>query len=282
MKTHDAPRMILSMVLVAFWACGGDAPRSEGDLDATSSEVTPLCEGEVLFGRPSAATGLGADQCRPTCGCGGADWEAPVYREDDLAALRAWELETPFPPLTSDPYASALPEVSPDEVCAFFSVDADTYRLETFANEAAALASGGRLTHRGPCGVCSSLENLAAYIANPDLTAPVRECGLLGIREGDEANLGCLRELGFDEPCAQIWLYNTKNTRRLCGASCFALLDAPYHEPDGSLNECLACDEAQSGPVFKAVAGRTRRNTGLANALCRPCSEVTPIVHRYP
>jgi len=38
---------------------------------------------------------------------------------------------------------------------------------------------------------------------------------------------------------------------------------------------------AQSGPVFKAVAGRTRRNSGLPNALCRPCSEVRPLVHAY-
>ena len=38
---------------------------------------------------------------------------------------------------------------------------------------------------------------------------------------------------------------------------------------------------AQSGPVFKAVSGRTRRNSGLPNALCRPCSEVRPLVHAY-
>jgi hypothetical protein len=36
-----------------------------------------------------------------------------------------------------------------------------------------------------------------------------------------------------------------------------------------------------SGPVFKAVAGRTRRNTGIASALCRPCSEVRPLLHDY-
>jgi len=55
----------------------------------------------------------------------------------------------------------------------------------------------------------------------------------------------------------------------------------PYHLPDGRLNDCLLCDEVQSGPVFKAVAGRTRRNSGLPNALCRPCSEVRPLVHAY-
>ena len=67
----------------------------------------------------------------------------------------------------------------------------------------------------------------------------------------------------------------------MCLQVCLDLLDAPYHEDDGSLNECLQCDEDLSGPVFKAVAGRTRRNTGLASALCRPCDEVRQVVHRY-
>lgn len=46
--------------------------------------------------------------------------------------------------------------------------------------------------------------------------------------------------------------------------------------------ECLRCDEEQSGDVFKAIAGRTRRNTGLPNAICRPCSEARPLIHDYP
>ena len=59
-------------------------------------------------------------------------------------------------------------------------------------------------------------------------------------------------------------------------------LDSPYHLPDGRLNPCLVCDEEKSGPVFKAVAGRTRRNSGLPNAMCRPCAEANPVVHAYP
>jgi hypothetical protein len=62
---------------------------------------------------------------------------------------------------------------------------------------------------------------------------------------------------------------------------CFTRLSDPYNTPDGALDPCLACDEDMSGPVFKEVAGRTRRNSGLANAICRPCSEVQPLVHAY-
>jgi hypothetical protein len=45
--------------------------------------------------------------------------------------------------------------------------------------------------------------------------------------------------------------------------------DSPYNLPDGTLNPCLQCDRDESGEVFKAVAGRTRRDTGVPNAICR-------------
>jgi hypothetical protein len=99
--------------------------------------------------------------------------------------------------------------------------------------------------------------------------------------QGDDEQMQCLRDLGFDENCARIWFYNTKHTQAKCQDVCMAALDQPYHLPDGTLNACLVCDEVESGPVFKAVAGRTRRNTGLPSSMCRPCSEVLPIVHEY-
>jgi len=50
---------------------------------------------------------------------------------------------------------------------------------------------------------------------------------------------------------------------------------------DGKLNECLQCDEDRSGPVFKAVAGRTRRNSGIQSSIRRPADEVSPVAHDY-
>ena len=58
-------------------------------------------------------------------------------------------------------------------------------------------------------------------------------------------------------------------------------IDEPYNLEDGSLNACLQCDEDVSGDVFKTVAGRTRRNSGLASAICRPCETVWRIEHRF-
>lgn len=118
--------------------------------------------------------------------------------------------------LAADPYAETA-DLTPDpsSVCAVVldEADAGSYRLETFADELAAVEAGAWITHASACGQCSSLANLAVYIRRPDLTDPVRDCGLQGIVDGEDANIACLMALGFDEACAQIWCYNTVNTR---------------------------------------------------------------------
>lgn len=256
-------------------------------------EEAPRCEdGPKLFGRPSGITGLSAEQCAPTCNCGeeGETWTAPEYSQDEIAALLEWKLENPPEELLEDPYLLGDPaEVDEEQVCAVMkeSVEERRYRLETFKSPEAAIAAGGHITHTGPCARCSSLEDLAVYLGRPDLTDPVRACGTANLPPEDDlyakkdAHIECLLELDFTLPCAQIWYYNTLNTRLACIDSCIALLGAPHHNPDGSLNECIQCDEDISGPVFKAYAGRTRRNTGMASELCRPCSETFPIEHYY-
>jgi hypothetical protein len=262
---------------------GGTSTAADSSSTSTSSadssgSGSPQCS--ALYGRPNENTGLSADQCGPACPCL-EDWQAPEYTAADIDALEALQLTTAFDLLDADPYET--PEDFPLEetsVCAVM-VEGSEYSVQTFADDAAAEAAGAAVTHDGACGLCSPLQDLAVYMRQGDLTEPVRACGLMGLSGGEEAQLECLRELGFTEPCAQIWGYNTTHTRTMCLQVCLDLLDAPYHEPDGSLNACLQCDEELSGPVFKAVAGRTRRNTGLASALCRPCDEVRRVVHRY-
>ncbi len=171
------------------------------------------------------------------------------------------------------------PDDPPGTVCAVVPGDASMsprpYALATLPSIDAATAAGGEVTHFGHCGVCSTLANLAAYMRQNDLTKPVRACA------SASDDVACLQGLGFDLPCAQIWAYNTNNTRNACLQVCLDNFTSPYNQTDGSLNPCLQCDEDMSGPVFKAVAGRTRRNSGLPNAICRPCGEVQPLVHSY-
>lgn len=262
-----AMRRLLTLIPALLAACS-DPPRA--------------CS-TALFGAPNAMTGLSAAQCGPSCACDGLDWDAPVYTPADLAALRAWVLDDPPALLADDPYARTPPPAPVDGFCAVVRDPVTTghYRLQTFADRADAEAAGAMPTHAGPCGLCSTLTDLAVYIETPDLTAPVRACGLAYPSGPAADHQQCLRDLGFTEACAQIWYFNTVHTREQCLTPCFITINDPYHLPDGTLNECLACDEVKSGPVFKAIAGRTRRNTGVPSAMCRPCSEVEPLVHRY-
>ena len=133
------------------------------------------------------------------------------------------------------------------------------------------------------CGTCSSLEDLAAYTESPDQTGPARQCAFENLDGTVEDIAACMQDaLGFTPPCAQTWAYGSINTGRECRSVCLAELESPYNEEDGAINPCLQCDEDNSGPVFKAVAGRTRRSSGLAAAICRPCESVWRIDHAYP
>jgi hypothetical protein len=227
-------------------------------------------------------TGLSDDQCGPACGCGDAEKVGLIPTDAQIDALLTLTLSNPPAPLTDDPYANpdAALSAPTDGVCAV-TIDGTSYAFGSFADEATARAAGAVVTHGGACGLCSPLQDLAVYMRYPDLTEPVRACGLRTFQEGDAAGLDCIRGLGFTEPCAQIWFFNTRHTREVCLGECLRLLSAPYHRSDGSLNACILCDEVKSGDVFKAVAGRTRRNTGLPSALCRPCEEVRALSHDY-
>jgi hypothetical protein len=239
----------------------------------------------VLFGRPSESTGLGPDMCQPFCNCEGKYFEPPVYTKEMVDKFSGKIIKNPPEPLTSDPYDKPQENVPQhDKFCGVIldSEDSNQYSIETFETLADLESAGAILTHYGACGKCSTLQNLATYILVGDLTGPVRKCGLdNAIIGGEKKNIECLMNLGFDYPCAQIWYYNTNHTRGKCWTVCMAALNDPYHKSDGSLNDCIQCDEDNSGDVFKAVAGRTRRNTGLPAALCRPCYEALPVFHFY-
>ena len=189
----------------------------------------------------------------------------------------------------SDPYAAfaahpeRLPPPPAGAVCAVRFVDAarSAYRLADYPSAAAAVADGAKVTHAGGCGTCSDLRDLAVYLRRPDLTTPVRRCALLGAVK--PLAMACLRNLGFTPPCAETWYFNARNTGRRCLAVCLRSWAAGQasNRADGSLNPCLACDEAVSGPVFKRAAGRTRRNSGIASSIGRGAGEVFAVTHDY-
>ena len=254
-----------------------------GMVDSADGELASEASCTVLFGVPNEKTGLSDEQCAPICDCEGRRFEPPAYTASDIAAIEALVHSAPMAPLTEDPYVDPAPTSPEGSVCAVLLDPAapGTYTTQTFASRDEALATGATPSHSSACGLCSPLVNLAVYMRQPDLTDPVRACGIQGMSGTKEDHMACLMALGFDEACASIWYYNTKHTQTKCTAVCMAALNDPYHLPDGSLNACMICDEVEAGPVFKAFAGRTRRNTGLPSSMCRPCAEVLPFIHHY-
>jgi len=287
MSRLGLPTAVLLCLLLLASGCGGGEATTSTVAVITSGAGEEGGDGPILFGMPGPSTGLDESRCQPERIAPGMEpFVPPAYGAPEIEALRLRRLVDPPSLLPESPYDDpSLVPADTGGVCAVLAEPSvpGGYRLETFPDRAGAEAAGGVLTHGGACGACSSLQDLAVYLAMPNLGEPVRQCALLSLAGGDQAALDCIVGLGFSAACAQIWAFNSVNTRASCLGVCLAALDAPHHLPDGSLNPCLACDEEQSGPVFKAVAGRTRRNSGIPVAICRLPEEIEAVLHNaYP
>ena len=191
--------------------------------------------------------------------------------------------------LTSNPYGYENLVNDHQLVCAVKFLDSKKikYKLQTFESTSKALAAGHIPTHYNHCGACSTLKDLAIYMAKPDLTTVGRQCSKkLTIKHIKN----CYKEnAGFTDLCAEAWAYNSRNTRKECLLTCIkdygGLLNAMRGETgsqvdnlsNGELRPCVQCDEVKSGPGFKYAAGRTRRNSGLNSSIIRQNDEVMSI-----
>ncbi|MCP4120954.1 MAG: hypothetical protein GY751_04310 [Bacteroidetes bacterium] len=257
-------------------------------ISSCRQDETLSCD-QLFFGLPGDRTGLTSAECQQVCACKG--FIPKVYTADDLAALREWTLTNPMDELTSDPYDEAFPPVQ-EGVCAVVVEDRaqKLYRLENFASKTAAEDAGAILTHYGPCGLCSSLQDLSVYLEYNDLGTPVRLCNFANLFAPYQDLDNCILSLGFTSPCSDIWTYSAIYTKEVCFEPCISdilselLLGEiiPYNNPDGSLSPCIMCDEELSGPIFRAYVGRNRRNSGIPSAICRTCDNVMPVDHDYP
>ena len=174
-------------------------------------------------------------------------------------------------------------------VCAVRFIDnkKQKYLLKTFASENEAHSEGYMVTHGSHCGTCSSLRDLAVYLAKPDLTTPARSCSR-GINLNKVKK--CYKNtIGFSNSCAEMWAYSSEQTRKHCGKTCikfYGLLNLLRNsmnksnlDEEGNLNICIACDEYKSGPGFKYGVGRNRRNSGITSAIKRDESEMFVLDH---
>ena len=161
------------------------------------------------------------------------------------------------------------------------------YELKTFSSKSAAERANYIITHYGRCGMCSSLKDLAIYMAKPDLATPSKKCTK---KLSISSIKNCYREkIGFSESCSEQWASNPEPRRKRCWKEClkhygvikllFSNLEGPNNDESGKLNICLACDEKKSGPGFKYAAGRTRRGSGIISAIKRDATELIKIDH---
>lgn len=283
---------------------------SENGALAKRLQNTNLINGNEIYNRldlESGNTETGQANASTSRGTGGFLTSSPYeprYRESYSSIA---ELRYPLPPNTRSYELDVIKATflfygqepvlrwhsslgSNTEVCAVQFVDKDRvdYRLRTFPDQESALTEGYVVTHHYHCGTCSSLHDLAVYLAKPDLTKPARTCGRKFTADGIKE---CLMEkIGFAKPCAETWTYNILHTRHRCMKTCVGHygfwkvlindMNDAHADERGNLNPCLACDEHASGPGFQYAAGRTRRNSGLASAICRPTEEIYPVEHR--
>ena len=131
------------------------------------------------------------------------------------------------------------------------------YTLQTFSSTTEATNVNAVITHTGPCGACSTTQDLAAYMQHPDMVAAGRRCTNKILLFGHSAGVACYEALGFTTPCATIWTYNSQNTATVCRKTCVRHLFSPPNQPEPHcrLNECLYCDEVRFNVVsFVLVA----------------------------
>jgi len=222
----------------------------------------------------------------------------------DRHTLSQWFLSHGMPELLLDPIPALVlptdpnpyddpnnPPLPPDQIPGYCGLQwsptevtpegLKKYTLKDFPSEEAVAEAGFTITHKGQCGSCSTLQDLGVYIGQ-NLTSPVRRCGLEGI-VSKHLMTECLKRIGFSDNCIPIWEDNTLNTRAQCFWPCLKswATNEPFNKPDGSLNDCLQCDEDNSGPNFKYFSGRTRRNSGIPSSIHRPASTVYNMTHCY-
>ena len=240
------PLLLVAVVLVA--TCGQDSlfPPLPND---TETRFPKEAKSWTVFGTPNNKTGIADECCMPRCLMeDGTTWTVPPYTNQDLESLYwDWELrERPeLPPVGEE-------EGSEEWFCAVEPLVEEwipkkegplPYNLVNVRLDGGEAETGVLITHREKCGACSSLQNLAVYIAYTDLTVPVRECGIGSILDGTSNRLACIASLGFDLPCARAWEHNTELTQRACLIKC-----GRGRNLLGTYNRPYACSENEPDP----------------------------------
>ena len=172
-------------------------------------------------------------------------------------------------------------------VCAFHPLDPGR-PFETFANKTLAEEAGYVVAHCGECGKCSNPSDIEIYVeTRTTVAASSKKCSKQAIFGKEEDLTDCLeKEIGFSRPCTTCWVEDMRNTAKHCMWTCLSSMligiSSSNNVADAKdyywLNQCVFCDEKQSGPDFVTCSGVARRRLGIQSEFERNPLEQCPNV----
>ncbi|KAL7566996.1 hypothetical protein ACA910_019923 [Epithemia clementina (nom. ined.)] len=240
---------------------------------------------------PKPLASCGGCHCIP----GGEAAECPTeklesgYSNDFIDGLKNQKALNAVEMPDCDPYVdytcslgSPLGDYGSSSVCGIHYEESScsSYKLQTYADKDLATGQGAFVTHLGACGVCSTTQDLAAFMKQMDMITASENCEVKA-SAGQSSGRECFEALGFSSPCADLWANAARNNEKNCAFKCVVqdLQDTPFNgdSPTCSMNECLQCMEYNSAKTFQQFAGRTHASSGILSAVVRLCSDFANI-----
>jgi len=157
--------------------------------------------------------------------------------------------------------------------------------LQSYPSWDDAEADGAIVTHVGACGVCSTMEDLAALMSIKDLTPAVSKCvvkvTLFGINLPNL--IECVQELGLTFDCANLLSLNAIQLAQSCSVRCqnsvFRGEPPQGPAPNCDLSDCVTCTNEFIYPIYEAFAGRDTHRSGILAGYARSCADDVDITH---
>ncbi len=153
------------------------------------------------------------------------------------------------------------------------------------SNHSLLSTSGDTLSvvHCAKCGACSSETDMAIYKATRLNITQTAASVALGVFLGGEQAVhdGFRDRLGFTDACNDCWTADVLCSQSHCKFTCLVqmlvgggLSEMASSDIDGSLNDCIRCDERMCGPDFARCAGNNRRRAGIHSDIHRPTEQL--------
>lgn len=170
-----------------------------------------------------------------------------------------------------------------DDVCAF-NADDPSQLFVTYDSKEEAVLANMTVAHCGACGVCSNPHDIRTYVDTRKTVAILaKQCGSTAVLGTYQELTDCLMgKIGFTLGCTECWSDNLINTAEYCLFTCLKTTLTGLAATNNViglgktvwLNQCIFCDEKQSGPEFVQCSGVARRRLGIVSEIERDPAEL--------